>query len=106
MSLQDDYFELNEHEGLSANHKKALKRIWNAFCDMENQQDDLLDIKRSFKIIIKLCLEDEINSLISEFNNHTTQIEKLTKQLSKLEIDMNIEKVKNLKTKKPTKRKK
>lgn len=110
MSLQDDYFELNEHEGLSANHKKALKRIWNAFCDMENQQDDLLDIQRNFKNIIRLCFKQELHSLDSEISTRSIQIINLTKQLVRMdkaikELQLKIDN-KTKKPKKPTKRKK
>lgn len=107
MSLQDDYFELIRSENLLSDQKIAIKRIWDAFCDMENQQDELLDIQRAFKNIVRLCFKLELDSLTNEFTSHATQIEKLTKQLLKLEFDMNIEKSKKgKKTKKSAKRKK
>lgn len=40
MSLQDDYFDLSE--SLQGWQKEAFERIWEAFCLMEAEQEDLL----------------------------------------------------------------
>jgi hypothetical protein len=94
MSLQDDYFELTEQDTLSVGHKKAVNRIWNAFCDMEKEQEDLIDIQRSFKNIIRLCLKRELNSIDSEMGTQSSQIASLAKRLIKLEKANNCKKPK------------
>lgn len=57
MSLQDDYFDLSAI--LKGKNKEALERIWGAFCDMESEQEELLEIKRSLKRLIELVFKNE-----------------------------------------------
>lgn len=58
MSLQDDYFDLESR--LKGENKEKFIRIWNAFVDMENEYQDLLEIKNSVKRMIKLAFKDEV----------------------------------------------
>ena len=57
MSLQDDYFDLESR--LKGENKEKFIRIWNAFVDMENEYQDLLEIKNSVKRMAKLAFKDE-----------------------------------------------
>ena len=61
MSLQDDYFELSE--SLKGSQKEALDRIWETFCVMEEQQEDLLAIKRTVRDLVDLTFKEEIKFL-------------------------------------------
>lgn len=57
MSIQDDYFDLMaELEGES---KKAFERIWDAFVDMENEQESLLKIRGCFREMVELTFPQE-----------------------------------------------
>ncbi len=58
MSLQDDYFDLESR--LKGENKEKFIRIWNAFVDMENEYQDLLEIKNSVKRMVKLAFKDEV----------------------------------------------
>lgn len=60
MSLQDDYFDLESR--LKGENKEKFIRIWNAFVDMENEYQDLLEIKNSVKRMIKLAFKDEVTN--------------------------------------------
>lgn len=57
MSLQDDYFELSE--SLSGHKLEKLNRIWDAFCEMDAEYEDLLRIKNSVKNLVTLCFQEE-----------------------------------------------
>ena len=60
MSLQDDYFDLESR--LKGENKEKFIRIWNAFVDMENEYQDLLEIKNSVKRMVKLAFKDEMTN--------------------------------------------
>lgn len=60
MSLQDDYFDLESR--LKGENKEKFIRIWNAFVDMENEYQDLLEIKNSVKRMVKLAFKDEVTN--------------------------------------------
>jgi myo-inositol catabolism protein IolC len=49
MSLQDDYFDLKA--SLRGENKKRFLRVWEAFCEAEN--DELLEISRGVRMMIE-----------------------------------------------------
>ena len=57
MSLQDDYFDLKE--ALEGEELKAFLRIWDAFVDMENEQEDLLAIRGAVRRMVNLTFNQE-----------------------------------------------
>lgn len=61
MSLQDDYFDLSE--SLKGHQKETLDRIWEAFCELEEEYDHLLAIRNSLRNLIELSFKDEIKFL-------------------------------------------
>jgi hypothetical protein len=52
MSLQDDYFDLEA--SLKGKQKKAFLRIWDAFIEMESEQESLLQIRGAFRRMVEL----------------------------------------------------
>lgn len=58
MSIQDDYFELSE--SLKGHKREKLERIWEAFCEMEAEYDDLVKIKNSVRNIFDLSFKEEL----------------------------------------------
>lgn len=50
MSLQDDYFDLKA--SLKGENKKRFLRIWEAFCEAEKENDELLDISRGARMMM------------------------------------------------------
>jgi hypothetical protein len=60
MSLQDDYFDLSA--SLKGWHKEAFDRVWEAFCDLESEQEDLLKIKGAVRDLLELT-KDEVKIL-------------------------------------------
>lgn len=61
MSIQDDYFDLSQ--SLKGWKKEAFKRIWEAYCEMKNEYDDLLRIKNSVRNLLELSFKDEVKFL-------------------------------------------
>lgn len=61
MSLQDDYFDLSQ--SLKGWKKEAFERIWEAFCVMEEEQEDLREIRRSVRTLLELSFKDEVKFL-------------------------------------------
>ena len=61
MSLQDDYFDLSE--SLQGWQKEAFERIWEAFCEMENEQEDLLKIRSSVRTLLEVSFKEEVKFL-------------------------------------------
>lgn len=57
MSLQDDYFDLDDH--LKGEYKKKFRRIWRAFCEMENEQEELLAIRGAVRQMVELTFTDK-----------------------------------------------
>lgn len=57
MSLQDDYFELKAK--LKGNSKKQLERIWEAFVQMENEHEALLQIRGAVRRMVELTFNTE-----------------------------------------------
>jgi hypothetical protein len=57
MSLQDDYFDLSH--ALKGDQKKAFLRIWEAFAEMENEHERLLEIRASVRRMCSLAFEEE-----------------------------------------------
>jgi hypothetical protein len=51
MSLQDDYFDLKA--SLKGENKKAFLRIWEAFCELESEVEELTEISRAVRIMIE-----------------------------------------------------
>ena len=51
MSLQDDYFDLNA--SLKHEDNKALNRIWEAFCQMEEEQESLCELRGNVRAMIR-----------------------------------------------------
>lgn len=58
MSLQDDYFELSE--SLKGHKREKLERIWEAFCEIEAEYDDLVKIKNSVRNVFNLAFQEEL----------------------------------------------
>jgi hypothetical protein len=50
VSLQDDYFDLKA--SLKGENKKRFLRIWEAFCEAEAENDELLEISRGVRMMI------------------------------------------------------
>ncbi len=50
MSLQDDYFDLKA--SLKGKNKKRFLRIWEAFCEAEAENDELIEISRGVRMMI------------------------------------------------------
>lgn len=61
MSLQDDYFDLSE--SLQGWQKEAFERIWEAFCLMEAEQEDLLQIRSSVRTLLEVSFKEEVKFL-------------------------------------------
>lgn len=57
MSLQDDYFDLRS--SLKGENKRALNRIWKAFCEMEKEQDRLNEIASSMRRAVSLLFKED-----------------------------------------------
>ena len=57
MSLQDDYFDLAA--SLRGEKKKAFMRIWEAFCVMENEHEDLLQIRGAVRRAVELTFKKD-----------------------------------------------
>ena len=55
MSLQDDYLDLKA--SLKGEYKKRFLRIWEAFCEAEAENDELLEISRGARILIEGTLK-------------------------------------------------
>lgn len=51
MSLQDDYFDLKA--SLKGENKKRFLRIWEAFCETEAENEELLEISRGARMLIE-----------------------------------------------------
>jgi hypothetical protein len=62
MSLQDDYFELDEE--LNGTQKKQLNRIWEAFCEMESEYDNLIRMKNLMRNAIRIAVSDDLTQPI------------------------------------------
>lgn len=58
MSLQDDYYELEENLE-DGPMKDCVNRIWDAFCEMESEQEDLLDLRDKLKSVIYLVIKED-----------------------------------------------
>lgn len=58
MSLQDDYFDLSDFLKDDEVHLEKFNRIWEAFCDLEKDQDRLCAIVSSFRRMVELTFED------------------------------------------------
>ena len=61
MSLQDDYYSLSQ--SLDGWKKEAFERIWEAFCEMEDEHDNLLRIRNSVRNLLELSFKDEVKFL-------------------------------------------
>lgn len=57
MSLQDDYFALES--SLKGKQKMAFLRIWEAFVEMENEQEKLLQIRGAFRRMVELTFPQD-----------------------------------------------
>ena len=57
MSLQDDYYDLDET--LKGEDKEKFNRIWDAFCEMEAEQERLLAIRGAFRRMVELTFEEQ-----------------------------------------------
>ena len=60
MSLQDDYFDLEVYLKKNKPMLKAFNRIWEAFCYMEAQENELLKIRECFRTMVELTFPPEI----------------------------------------------
>ena len=58
MSLQDDYFDLSDFLKDDEVHLQMFNRIWEAFCDLEKDQDRLCAIVSSFRRMVELTFEN------------------------------------------------
>jgi hypothetical protein len=59
MSLQDDYFDLEDRLQDDPHFSQALYRIWEAFCEMEVEQERLSKISQGFKMMVEGCFPPE-----------------------------------------------
>ncbi len=57
MSLQDDYFELNAK--LKGWQREALNRIWDAFVEIENEHEQLCQLRNCVRGMIELTFEEK-----------------------------------------------
>ena len=55
MSLQDDYFDLAA--SLKGEELAAFERIWESFCEMEAEHEDLLAIRGAVRTMVSLTFK-------------------------------------------------
>jgi hypothetical protein len=56
MSLQDDYFDLSAE--LEGDQLEAFERIWDAFCEVERENERLSPIVSGMRNAIQLMFKD------------------------------------------------
>ena len=57
MSIQDDHYDLEAHlrsDSASPELLKAYRRIWYVFCNMEEQQENLINLRQSVRDVLRL----------------------------------------------------
>jgi len=58
VSLQDDYFDLESE--LTGENKKRFLRIWEAFCELEAESEQLLALRGSLRRVIEIVGQSEL----------------------------------------------